>query len=113
MFSQSHRLTKTKDIERVFKQGRAYYHELLGIKALKNGLDKSRFTVIISLKVSKKAIQRNLLKRQIRSILKTEAFKLQPGFDVAVVCLPTSAGQDFTAINQAVITCLTKLALYQ
>ena len=113
MFKKTHRLTKTKDIEKVFKQGRSFYNNLLGIKAVVNDLDISRSTVITNLKVSKKAVVRNRVKRQVRSVLEAELPKLKSGFDLAVVCLPTIVGQDKSDIERLLKQALAKLALYQ
>ena len=112
MFARANRLTKTKDIEKVFKHGRSHYENILGIKAVSNGLNYNRFTVIVSLKVSKKAILRNRLKRQIRSLLQIEEKQLKSGYDLAVVCLPESLNQEIKQLQQTLIKCLQKLNLY-
>ena len=70
MLSSSNRLHKKTDIERVFKRGRAVYQGGLGLHFALLNLPTPRFTVVVSLKVSKKANQRNLLKRRMREILR-------------------------------------------
>jgi len=66
MLVKSHRLVKQKDFEKVFKQGRPYYTKFLGAMILANQLDFNRFGIVISSKVSKKATERNKLKRRIK-----------------------------------------------
>jgi len=56
MFKHTERLSKQKDIENVFINGRVFYLKLLGLRILANNLKKNRFTVIANLKVSKKAV---------------------------------------------------------
>ena len=76
------RLAKRKDIERVMKRGCSFFAQDIGIRTVKNNLDISRFTVITSLKISKKAVDRNKLKRRLREILRKEIIpKIKPGFD--------------------------------
>lgn len=72
MLPPSNRLQKKKDIERVFKRGRSVYSGDLGLRFMPSNLKNPRFTIVVSLKVSKKANQRNLLKRRLREILRRE-----------------------------------------
>lgn len=72
MLPSQHRLNKKQDIERVFKRGRTFYNGDLGLRFTSTNIPKSRFTVVVSLKVSKKAVSRNLLKRRLREIIKKD-----------------------------------------
>ena len=56
MLKKINRLTKQKDFEKVFKNGQSVYDGKLGIKALANNLPENRYGIIISAKVSKKAV---------------------------------------------------------
>ncbi|MFH1412922.1 MAG: ribonuclease P protein component [bacterium] len=109
MFKQSNRLTKKKDLERVFQQGQAHYTSLLGIKTLSNNLNKNRITVIVNLKVSKKAVARNKVKRQVRQALKE--FSIKSGYDIIVICLPPIIENGYKEIESAVKQALSKLKL--
>lgn len=72
MLPPGHRLHKKADIERVFKRGRSVFSGGLGLRFASNDLSASRFAVVVSLKVSKKSNQRNLLKRRLREILRRD-----------------------------------------
>lgn len=72
MLQAQNRLAKKRDIERVFKTGRSVFLGDLGLRFCLNGLNQSRFTVVVSLKVHKKANKRNLLKRRLREIIRRE-----------------------------------------
>lgn len=72
MLPSANRLAKKRDIERVFKTGRSTYLGDLGVRFCLNGLPQPRFTIVVSLKVHKKATKRNLLKRRLREILRRE-----------------------------------------
>jgi ribonuclease P protein component len=67
------------------KTGRAFYSPVLMVKARANELPHSRFAIIVSNKVSKKATQRNLIKRRLREIVRLQLSKLETGADVAIL----------------------------
>jgi ribonuclease P protein component len=69
MFPRQSRLTRTKDIERVFKRGRHAYSSQLYVNILPNSTDASRYAVIVGNKSGLKAAGRNLLKRRIREAM--------------------------------------------
>lgn len=89
MLPKNHRLTKTKDFDKVFKEGRSSYDKIMGVKASANGLAASRFGILISAKISKKSVVRNRLKRQIGETLRKELASIRPGFDVMIITLPS------------------------
>lgn len=90
MLSKKHRLGKTSDVQKVFARGRAFFSPLLTIKFLPHP-SGHRFTVVVSTKVSKKAVERNRLKRHLREFVRLNLEKFKPG-DYAVVLKPKAAG---------------------
>jgi len=113
MLAKANRLTKKKDFEKTFKQGGSSYGKLLGIKAVKNDLESNRFGLIISNKVSKKAVERNKIRRQIREILKEQLAQLKPGFDLIIVTLPEILNKDSQEIKQNILYNFKRLRLYK
>ena len=69
MLQRIDRLTEEKDYALLAKSRKSVFSKLLGLKARENSLVRSRFGVVVSLKVSKRANKRNLLKRRVREIL--------------------------------------------
>ena len=97
MFKKDERLSKQKDINRVFAQGKKVFSRSLILFFLKNDLKTRRATVIVSSKVSKKATERNLYKRRIREVVKNlESI----GFDMVIVALKEIKNQDFIGIKK-------------
>jgi len=88
MLKKLYRLNKTKDIQAILKTGRSFYAPVLMLKVKANELPVSRFTVIVSNRVSKKATQRNLIKRRIREIVRLLLPKMETGADVAILASP-------------------------
>ena len=72
MLPSQHRLNKKIDIDRVFKRGRTVYAGDLALRFVPNNLGEARFTVVTSLKVSKRATKRNLLKRRLRETVRRD-----------------------------------------
>lgn len=111
MFAKENRLTKDKDFDNAFKNGRSAYDKTLGLRAVKNNLNVNRFGILISAKISKKAVERNKLKRRIREILKNIVFSDNSGYDIVVIALPGSAQKDFSELEQSLGGVLRKLKL--
>lgn len=112
MLTANNRLRKTKEFDQVFKLGRSYYSNNLGLKAKGNSLPYSRFGFIISLKVSKKAVLRNRLKRQVRAIIRGELPLLKPGFDCVFIFFPLILDKKFEEKKDLIMQSLKKTNLY-
>ena len=113
MLKKYNRLAKTKDIDNVFKKGKSSYGSFLGVKSLDNNLDFNRFTVVVSSKVSKKAVVRNKIKRQVREVIKQELLNFKIGKDVIVLTLPAVVGQKFADIRENLVKEFKRVCLYK
>jgi len=99
MLAKENRLRKTKDFEKVFKKGKAYREDFLFIKIAENGLKDSRFGFVVSKKFSKKALDRNRIKRQLRGIIKLKLSEIKKGLDIIILVIPGSVNQDFSQLS--------------
>lgn len=106
MLSKQHRLTNSRDIERVARRGGSFFTKILGIKHLPNRLAVSRFAVVVGLKVHKKATKRNRSKRQIREALRKHLREVRPGFDVLVLARPEILEKKFQEIGATLLYAL-------
>jgi len=88
MLAKKYRLTKDKEFEKVMKKGKAAYSPVLMLKFVKNDLDYTRVGVIVSNKVSKKAVRRNLARRRIREIIRLVFKNLGKGIDLVIIASP-------------------------
>ena len=93
MLKKDSLLTKNKEFETVMAKGKAEYSPILMFKFIKNDLKISRVGIIVSNKVSKKASQRNLIKRRIREIIRLNFKNLKPGYDIVIVASPKIINQ--------------------
>lgn len=111
MLPPAHRLRKESDIKRLFAKGKGVFDELCSIKFLKTSLQDTRIAVVVGTKVSKKAVVRNRLKRQVRAIIAQELCRLVPGFDVAMLVRKESVGVDFPDLKAHVVRVLQRAKL--
>lgn len=111
MLAKKNRLVKEKDFKETFRSGRSFFFKNLGIKAVKNKLEVNRYGIIISTKISKKAVERNKLKRQIRQIIKSLDKKTISGFDLIIITLPGVINRDYFEIKKELKDGFIKLKL--
>lgn len=108
MLAKQYRLTKNKDFEKVAKEGRAVFSREIGLKWIKNDLLVSRFGIVVSLKVSKKAVIRNKLKRRLRAIIFMNLKKIKLGFDIMILSRPTINNLNYQELQDRLIQLLIK-----
>lgn len=111
MLPKINRLTKKKDLERVFKKGKGVKEGLLILRTVKNNLDNSRFGFIVSKKVSKKASLRNKVKRRLRDLVRGKLKKIKKGKDNLLVALPGLETKSFRDIKETVDKLFKKAGL--
>jgi ribonuclease P protein component len=68
--------------------------------------------VIVSNKVSKKAILRNRIKRQIREIVRLSLKKIKPGFDCVLIAKKPITEATHQEVEQTIVNIFKKLNLY-
>lgn len=90
------RLKHWQDFQTVYQQGKRYRHSNLLLRVLGNQPGaSSRFGLAVSKKVSKKATERNRLKRQIHAAIICLRPQIKPGFDVVIIVLPQGIGCNY------------------
>jgi len=119
---KSHRLRSRSDFSLVYQKGDRHKSTHLTLRVLKRtsvqgaknlcgesaNACTSRFGIAIGLKVSKKATERNRIKRQIRAILRQFLPRLSPGWDVVVVVHPQAVRCDYEQFLRELEQLLTK-----
>jgi ribonuclease P protein component len=112
MLKKDNRIRLNKEFDRVFKAGQSFYGKFLGVKIATNDLGLIRVGIMVSTKVSKKAVVRNLAKRRIRSVMSGLLDSLKPGYDIVIIALPSLADQEFPAIKSFLEQAMVRLRLY-
>jgi ribonuclease P protein component len=102
------RLKKKRDFERVFDLGRALAGKFFILRHSSNELAITRFGCVISAKVSRRATDRNKLKRQVNEIIRLSLEKIKTGFDVVIIFKRSAPGSEYQALEKDLISLLIK-----
>lgn len=108
MLRQENRLRRKRDVDNIFKKGKTIAGKLIFLKIIKNNLNNSRFGFVISTKISKKAVIRNKIKRQLREIIRKNLPNIKPGLDVLIIAKPEIIDKKYQDIKEEVERLLNK-----
>ena len=111
MLAKIYKLKKENDFKIVFEKGKFYQFNLIKLKFFKNSLDYSRFGFIVSKKFSKKATERNRIKRQLNSAVELNFSKIKNGFDIVVMISSELNNKSYQEIEDEFIKLLKKAKL--
>ena len=103
MLSRVYRLTKQEDFKHIFQKGRKIFGNFFSVRYLPNNLKNSRFAVVVANKVSKKAVVRNKLKRQVREIIKSSQNKLDKNYDIIINVLLPCLEKNFNFLKEELV----------
>ena len=109
MLAKKFRLTKQNDFNKILKTGRFISGRFIFLKTLKNNFDFSRFTIVVSVKISKKAVVRNKIKRRMRAIAQNNYEKIRPGYDIMIMTKPGIDALEYCEIEKELIDLLHKV----
>jgi len=113
MLSSQNRLKKTGNINQISKKGNLVAGNFIFLKFTKNNLDINRFAFAVGLKISKKAVLRNKIKRRLRESIKENLLKLKTGSDFLIVARPRIIKEGYRAIKKELEALFKKIKAYQ
>jgi ribonuclease P protein component len=99
-FPKSHRLLTSADFRRVLGERRRVASRYGSFHVRRNGLDHARLGVTVSRKVSRKAVQRNRIKRLVREYFRRHSTAMD-GTDLVFTAFPPCAELDNRALEAA------------
>lgn len=111
MLKPAYRLAKEQDFKLLARKGRPASLDLFSAKVLPNNLAHSRFGIVISAKVSKKAVVRNLIKRRLAEVIRLNLNQIKPGYDVMILVKAVAVGKDYPQLEQALAGLFDKAKL--
>lgn len=94
------RLKNEKDFEKITRSRLKEKEELLILKFAENNLNKIRFAVSVSKKISSKATTRNKLKRRLVNIISKKIPKIKKGTDFLIITLPGLEKKTFSEMEK-------------
>lgn len=110
MISKKNRLSKKK-VQSVIKSSYSRPHSIFVLKTKKNILPNSCFSVIVPLRVSKKAAERNRAKRIIYEIIQKNLFLIKPGFDCVLILKNILNDFNFLVLEKIILELFKKAKL--
>lgn len=125
MLQQENRLRKKRDIEITFEEGRFIGGQLLNLKVWK--IDPLKYpkrgytgrelklAFVVGVKIEKKAVGRNRLKRQMREVVRLllKDNKLKTGFFILVMAKKEMVGLEYSEIEKDMIFILRRSGLLE
>ena len=113
MLESKNRLKKEKDFQSVFEKGRGVREDGLFFKMQQRGEGAPRLGVVVSKKVSKKAVDRNRIRRVIQAQAREHMKRMKDGVDGVIVVLPEFRETTPRGLAQVINTLFTKASILQ
>lgn len=88
------RVRQKKDFSKIQRYGRRFAADNLQLQCLENRQDETRIGIIVGTKFSKKAVERNALKRKLREIFRQELKNIKAGADIIVSVRGKASGKE-------------------
>jgi ribonuclease P protein component len=113
MLKKELRIRKQKDFENVFDKGFYSADRFLTLKVIENKMSYSRFGFVVSKKVSKKAVDRNRVKRLMSEIIRLMDKKIKSGFDAVFILKSEIVNKNLEEIKESVEKLLKRSGLLE
>lgn len=112
MLPRQYRLRLSKDIKAVYKGGKRLFHPLFRLVVLPTVSQNWRAAIVVSTQVSKKAVDRNRIKRRLRAIVWERRLQLKSGYDLVIVAQPPACTATAAQLAEAFDTLSKRLHLF-
>lgn len=91
-------LKNKKDFDRVFSGKRSFGNRHFTLLFYPNHTDGSRLGIIVSKKISKKAVVRNKLRRQVRETFRLKIDQIAAGYDFIIIPKPICTREPYDVL---------------
>lgn len=110
MLPKLNRIKKKNDFKLIFEKAKSFKSPFLVLRAMENGAKITRAAFIVSLKISKKAVIRNKIRRRMSFAFEEICLqgKIKTGMDLVFIALPGIEKKDFAQIKPAINNLLEK-----
>ncbi|MFA5124823.1 MAG: ribonuclease P protein component [Patescibacteria group bacterium] len=108
MLANKYRISKKQEFERIFKNGKKDSSQNFIIRFINNDLEHCRFSVIVSNKISGKAVERNKIRRRAKAIIGNNLSNFTKNIDLLIIALVPSKKLDFSSFNNDLVKLLAK-----
>lgn len=111
MLPRKNRLIKKKDFDKIYKRGKIIGGKFFLLRFLPNNLKTARIGFVISTRISKSAVKRNRLKRQLREIIRDKLSYVSFGYDLVISPRGLSENYKPLELKEDLMQCLKKARL--
>jgi ribonuclease P protein component len=108
---RTHRLRSRHDFKRIFQRGNRINGKYFTLYYLENKQTTCRWAVVVSTKVSKRAVRRNRLRRRLNSLIRESQAGLRLGYDIVIVVKTDFFMQSTDTINLEYAQVISKSGL--
>lgn len=111
MLARAYRLRSNADFDRTYKYGRSANAQNFYIKFYQSHYITTRIAVVVSKKISKRAVVRNRCKRRLVELARNHFDELLPGYNVIVMAKTDVSNLLSKDLEREFMTCLSKAGL--
>ena len=103
-------LKQNHEFRRLYAKGKSAVSPYFAIYCRKTGRPCSRLGITTGVKLGK-AVKRNVVRRRIRELYRTNEWKLQPGYDLVVVARTRALFASYAQLEHSFLQLVKKLGL--
>ncbi len=111
MLPKENRLNKEQEIKAVLKKGKTFFLPEFIIKYDFNK-EYTKVGFIISTKVDKRAVKRNLLKRRLRGVFNETLPNIKKGYYILVIAKKVASELTVAEIKEKITFALSRIKIY-
>ena len=108
---REHRVRRREEFARLRQQGRRLAHPLLRLQWVANGSPVTRFGFVVGKRVAVRAHERNLVRRRLRELARSQLPHLAAGYDVVISAQPPSRAAGWAELAGALEQLLQRARL--
>lgn len=94
-------LKKQKDFQHLYQRGKVFGNRNLVIYYLKNGKDTNRLGIVVSKKISNRAVVRNKIRRQIKEAYRQNESGFLQGYDLILIAKASCKEAEYKVIEKS------------
>ncbi|MEF9918118.1 MAG: ribonuclease P protein component [Eubacterium sp.] len=94
-------LKKQKDFKLVYQRGSVFGNRNLVMHYLKNGEDTNRLGIVVSKKVSNRAVVRNKIRRRLKEAYRRNENQFVKGYDLVIIAKASCKDEDYRILEKS------------
>lgn len=111
MIAKKFRFGKRADFDKIFRSPNKFYSNNLVLKFYKTENLNNRFAIVVSKKISKKAVERNKIRRRIYEVLRLNLDKIKTPYDIVFLVKKGVISLEYCEIESEIMYILKKSKL--